>query len=289
MKYSFLITLLLLTLSCKSQEHTKFTYEDFDIQILDYKPQKNGVSENSFQDALKFLAETQNRIRKNGKADISDHWNILTVFSNLDESNDNIDIAFKKFVHEERSCDYIISFEDYLDRYKEYISSKLKKRLEICKNNAQPENSQSINVEDYVKENGLDKHLVQTINQINVDDQKNRDNPGLQNGLDINNQKKIDSLYIIHQTYIGKSLVGDKFKHVMWAVIQHSNLDYMEKYLPVVISAVKSGELNQGALKFLIDRIYSIKYNYQIFGSQGNIRMANDKIREEVILKYGIE
>ena len=75
----------------------------------------------------------------------------------------------------------------------------------------------------------------------------------------------------------------------MWQVIQHSNLEYMERYLPIVISAVEKDELGQGALKYLIARIYAEKYNYQIFGSQGNIRMANDKIRKDVKMKYGIE
>ena len=281
---------MLLTVSCKSQELIKFTYEDFDLQIIDYQPKKNkGVSERSFLDALKFVDETQSRIKKNKKADISDYWNILTVFSNLNESNDNIEIALRKFIDEEKSCDYIISFENILDRYQEQIRAKLKERLEMCKKDTQPKNSGSINIEKYAKENTLDKNLVEIINQIGIDDQRNRDNESLQNELDDNNQKKIDSLYSRYQTYIGKTLAGDKFKHVMWTVIQHSNLDYMERYFPVVVAAVKIGELNQGALKYLIDRIYSIKYNYQIFGSQGNISMANDKTREEVKIKYGIE
>ena len=36
----------------------------------------------------------------------------------------------------------------------------------------------------------------------------------------------------------------------------------------------------------LLDRIYWLKYNYQIFGSQVEVRLANEQIRADVIEKY---
>lgn len=290
MKYRFLIALILVSISCKSQEQKTFSYEGFELQILNYQPKKNkNVSENSFQDALFFLDEIQNSITRNKKANVSDYWNILTVFNNLNESNNNIDIAFKKFTSEENSCEYILSLEEFFDKYNEYTRIKLNQQFKKCKKNSQTESGESIDTRQYSEANGFDKNLVQIINQIKIDDQKTRDNENLQNKLDAKNQKKIDSLYAIHQTYIGKTLVGNKFKHVMWAVIQHANVTYMEKYLTTVISAVKNGELNQEPLKYLIDRIYSNKYNYQIFGTQVNIKMADNKIRKKVKTKYNIE
>jgi len=77
----------------------------------------------------------------------------------------------------------------------------------------------------------------------------------------------------------------------MWAVIQHSNLEMMERYLPVIQKAVKDKELNIVPLKMLIDRFYGLKYGYQIFGSQSGFgfEMADEKTRKEIELKYGIE
>ena len=197
MKYIYILSvgLILITISCNAQDEEKLTYKDFDVQILDNKKKKNDVPENSFQDAVKFLAETQNRIKKNKRADVSDYWNIITIFSNLNESNDNIDIAIKKFMGEESSCEYLISFENYFERYNEYIRFKLTQQLEICKMDTQSKNDESIDIEKYVKTNGLNKNLIETIYQIGVDDQKNRDNEKLQNELDIKNRRKIDSLY----------------------------------------------------------------------------------------------
>ncbi|EHQ04176.1 hypothetical protein [Gillisia limnaea] len=291
MKNTFLIGLIFLSISCKGQDEkqNRFTIENFDEQILIYQPVKNELNKNSYADGLRFLEETKKRIIKNNKIDISDYWNILTVFNNLKESNENIDIAFEKFLNTEDSCEYLVSFEEFFDKYTLYIESKMTKELKICNNSVQIKNTKKINVKEYSITNGLDENLVKLIERIGILDQKDRYNEKIQNKLDIKNQKKIDSLYSKYQIYIGKTLVGNELKSVMWQVIQHSNLTYMEKYLPIVNTAVKENELGESALKYLIDRIYSGKYNYQIFGSQGSIKMADELIRNQVKSKYKIK
>jgi hypothetical protein len=102
----------------------------------------------------------------------------------------------------------------------------------------------------------------------------------------------IDALYKKYETYIGRSLVGKKFENVMWAVIQHSNIDMMERYLPVIKKAVTDKEIEVGPLKMLIDRFYGLKYGYQIFGSQGEgfgFKLADEKTKNEIKIMYGIE
>lgn len=63
----------------------------------------------------------------------------------------------------------------------------------------------------------------------------------------------------------------------------------MEKYLPIVQKAVEDKELDVVPLKMLIDRIYSQKEKYQIFGSQMGVKMASETIRQGVIEKYNLE
>lgn len=291
MKHIFLISLLILGISCSGQteNNKKLTVENFDVQILKYEPVKNEFNKKTYEDGLRFLDETKKRIIKNKGLDISDYWNILTVFNNMKESNENIDIAFEKFSNNKNSCEYLISFEELFNKYSKYLEYKMANRLTSCKNSNQTKNIETFNIKEYSTKSHLDENLVQLIREIGIDDQKDRNNNKLQKQLDIRNQVKIDSLYKDYQTYLGKSLVGNEFKSVMWQVIQHSNLNYMEKYLPIVISAVKNNELGESALKYLIDRIYSEKHNYQIFGSQENIKIADEKTRKEIKLKYGME
>lgn len=289
MKRIFLIGLMIMAVSCNGQieKQNKLTVANFDVEILNYSPIKNELNKNSYADGIKKLDETKDRIRKRKNIDISDYWNILTIFSELKESNENLNIAFEKVANAQGKCEYIESMEDYFGRYAKYLQPKLAKQLKICKNIDQTK--ETFNIAEYSKKNGLDKSLVKSINQIGILDQKDRYKETIQNKLDIQNQKKIDSLYKKYQTYIGKTLVGNELKSVMWQVIHHSNLKYMEKYFPAIVSAVKNNELEENALKYSIDRISAEKYNYQIFGSQGNIKMADEKTRTEIKSKYGIE
>ena len=78
----------------------------------------------------------------------------------------------------------------------------------------------------------------------------------------------------------------------MWSVIQHSPLEDMERYLPIVANAVKKEDLPKAPLKMLIDRIHQLRFGYQIFGSQiinseEGVEIAPDGIREMVKRKYG--
>ena len=77
----------------------------------------------------------------------------------------------------------------------------------------------------------------------------------------------------------------------MWAVIQHSNIETMEKYLPIMHEAIKKGNLSEGTIKLTIDRIYCAKYNYQPFGSQfgGDCKSSSKEVREKVKAKYGFK
>lgn len=134
------------------------------------------------------------------------------------------------------------------------------------------------------------------MHQLNVQDQKHRNSSSKksivqqQKVLDQQNQLVIDSLYSIHKSYVGRSLVGEEFQYVMWSVIQHSTVEIMEKYLPIVHSAVQEKELDEGPFKMLLDRFYGLKYGYQIFGSQSGFgfKLADDKTRQEIEKKYSI-
>lgn len=143
------------------------------------------------------------------------------------------------------------------------------------------------------KKKEMDTNLSKLISSIQYNDQRYRNidfekNKAEQRELDSLNLSKIDSIYKKYNTYIGKSLVGDKLSHVMWLVIQHSNISKMEYYLPIIASAVKNKELSSVPLAMLIDRIYSIKYGYQIFGSQQGVKLGDDKVRNKIKVKYDL-
>lgn len=90
-----------------------------------------------------------------------------------------------------------------------------------------------------------------------------------------NEQNRIDSLNMIRVAaiidsigYPGKSLVGDTAYMAAFLVIQHSNLEYQEKYLPIIQDAANRKEIEWRYVAMMIDRIKVGKHEKQIYGTQ---------------------
>lgn len=298
MKNYILILLVISFFSGNAQNKTVFEYESFENQFFTYEPYQNPkTSKKDFDYASMILRETKSAINnKLENFSVADYFNILSAFLSLKESKENIFIVYQKFKENEESCEYIIRLEETIKKSPKYdiIRKDYNKELAKCKSNYTTE--KEFNIFEYCKTNNLDLALVKQINQINTDDQRYRNKSSKelkikQQKLDKENQEVINSLYNKYKKYIGKSLVGRKFESVMWAVIQHSNVEMMAKYLPIIQNAVKEKELDVAPLKMLIDRFYGLKYGYQIFGSQieFGFELADEKKRKEIKSKYGIE
>lgn len=303
MKHTILIALVFLNFSCKAQEKksTKFTYENFNTEILKYEPiQRENVSDKDYQKGLIRLNETKSAVKNDAsQLNDADFWNISMAFVNFKESKSNIEISFKKAISFENNdiCLYINKFGP--SRLDETIPELFYEFYNNCKQKTNAEIPTDL--KNYSTKNNLNYNLILLIEKVDKNDNQYRmgkdkyyeDSVKLkaQKILDSKNQQIIDSLYSQHKSYVGKSLVGEKFNFVMWSVIQHSNLQMMEKYLPVVQQAVKNKELNLVPFKMLIDRYYGLKYGYQVFGSQSGFgfELADDKKRKEIELKYEME
>jgi len=289
-----ILLLIILNFSCYAQNENQFEYDNFENQFSSYEPVQNpNVSAEDFNYGLMIIKQTKS-VTKNDPKNfvITDYFNILSAFLTLKESEENIMVVFEKFKNSENSAKYFLAYENDVYKNPKYdiIREDYNKELSKCKAKTE------FNLSEYCKINNLDSTLVRIIYNISSNDQKYRGKKSNElliahKELDNQNQTIIDSLYIIHRTYIGKSLVGDKFEDVMWAVVQHSNPVMMERYLPVVHEAVRKKELKPVPLKMLIDRFYGLRYGYQIFGSQSGFgfKLANAKTRKEIETKYGLK
>lgn len=293
-KTYFIILSFLIFYICRAQSNEiKLTTENFEKDFLNYQPvQKSNVSEKNFEWAQFVISETKKSIKeKNGNYNAAHYWNIISAFDILQENIETLKLVFIKLANSKGGCEYITSYKDRV-KFDDKIPELYNQYDKSCK--SEQKDDKELNIDKYIADNKLNNELVKLINIININDQKFRDSDeqlykAKQPELDRGNQKLIDSLYLQYNKYIGKSLVGEKFEHVMWIVVQHSNLEMMEKYLPIIQNAVQDKELNKTPFKMLLDRIYTQKYGYQIFGSQIGIKNADENIRNEIIKKYGIE
>ncbi|MFK8103860.1 MAG: hypothetical protein AB8G15_15105 [Saprospiraceae bacterium] len=288
-----LINLLLLALSSANfAQSIAFTYDNFETQFLNYQPsQRQAVSDKNFSFAKMVIDETKKAVKDDPDGfNIADYWNICTAFYTLNVDHRFLEIAFQKVLDAERSCEYLEELKDDT-KLDDLFPEKYQAALTVCK---KAPNKKPFNRQEYAKEYNLDDRLLQQMNAINRLDQLFRskddydNNRAAQQELDQQNQARINQLYEKYQQYLGRSLVGEYYESVMWSVIQHSNLQMMEKYLPVIQRAVEEKELALAPLKMLIDRIYTQKYQYQIFGSQQGVSLAPETTINAVREKYKI-
>jgi hypothetical protein len=68
--------------------------------------------------------------------------------------------------------------------------------------------------------------------------------------------------------WLGSDIIGEQGNKTLFLVIQHSNLETQEKYLPMMREAVSSGNALSNNLALLEDRVSLGKGRRQIYGSQ---------------------
>lgn len=134
-------------------------------------------------------------------------------------------------------------------------------------------------------EAGLDKSLVEILDTIYLEDQKYRQQiKGIEEKYGWESQEmkahwKIinekDSINLIkvkkildERGWLGEDLIGNQGNSTLFLVIQHSDLETQEKYLPMMREAANIGNANVSDLALLEDRVALRKGGKQIYGSQ---------------------
>lgn len=201
----------------------------------------------------------------------SDYWNIFMVHASL--SNDSLSRFYWKKIMTKypfEACDLYKFFSTNQRTAKVnpncyYNLIKNSKFYDSC-------------CQNYY--NSLDSSLIRELVQIEKDDQHYRllmDEATLssqkkeywnkQIELDSQNLIKIDSIFKKYG-YPGRDLVGNDNEKTMFLVIQHSDIETMEKYLPYIKNEIQEHTLDPQVYAYLKDRINMIKGEPQIFGTQ---------------------
>lgn len=291
-----LVLIFILAYTSGIAQSIPFNSKNFNEAVLTYQPtQREGVSDKDFSRGTFYLAQTVKSTEGNpDNLNAVDYWNITMAFIKLQEPKEHIALSFQ--LAADRDAKSLCSV---LEAYGEKTLTFLAKHIPEQSSQFYAGCAEILAEEEvfdpvaYAEEHQLDLELVKLMVEINETDQKYRNEAevdwSLQTPLDERNMEIIDSLYQRHKSYVGKSLVGKKFSSTMWAVIQHSTVEKMEEYLPIVHAGVQAGDLHPTPLKMLIDRIHVIKHGYQFFGSQGGAEIASDEARAEIEKAYGLK
>ncbi|MBP8033331.1 MAG: hypothetical protein KAZ71_01970 [Bacteroidia bacterium] len=139
------------------------------------------------------------------------------------------------------------------------------------------------------KSNSFNLPLKQKLDSVLVDDQKYRllidlIQSNIKKSIE---QKNIEIEYINEQIkkqdqinleivspiidkygWLSSDVIGENANSALFLVIQHSNQETQEKYLPIMREAVKNGNAEASALALLEDRVALGQGKKQIYGSQ---------------------
>ena len=281
-------------LGCQAQNKDSesiITLEQFDEFILNYEPSKNELNESSYARGSKILEEQKNYYKANNEFTFANYWNIGTALGNLNESNTLIELAFTKAIalDEQGVCQYVDVMTGMGNVFESRIPALYHSFREGCPASS---DESDIDIEQYAEEGSFDLNLIMLLEEVKSNDLKYRSETDVdwdrQTLLDRRNQAIIDSLFEIHGEYIGRKHVGKAWESTMFLVIQHSDLEYMERYLPVIHQAVLDQQVDVSALKYLLDRISSRRNNYQYFGTQSGVDYADEEEIARVKNEYGI-
>jgi len=88
-----------------------------------------------------------------------------------------------------------------------------------------------------------------------------------QNALDSRNRQRLDEIVKEHG-WPKRSVFGEEASGVAFLVVQHAELDYQKKYLPLIKEAVTQKEARRSDLAMLEDRILTREGKKQIYGTQ---------------------
>lgn len=303
MKSFQIILLMFMLIFCSNypvllaQESVVFDLENFDEVFLSYEPiQRPDVSDEKFKSGLGLLKETQRTVKgDDNQLNYADYWNISTAFIRLGEPNQHIEVAFQKAINKntKSTCELIEAFGvSRMTKLRAAIPELFDSFVAKCETMPKEE-EEVFDAEVYAQENGFNLALISLMHQISIEDQLYRGQDPVdwskQTPLDHRNEEIIDSLFQVYGRYIGSDMVGKKMESTMWLVIQHSNIEKMQTYLPIVHQAVLDERLHPTPLKMLLDRIYTTTEGYQIFGSQFGVEIGDEAFCAAIREQYGLE
>lgn len=98
-----------------------------------------------------------------------------------------------------------------------------------------------------------------------------------QNALDSKNRQRLDEI-AKEFGWPKRSVFGEEASGVAFLIVQHAELDYQKKYLPLIKEAVARKEARQSDLALLEDRILTREGKNQIYGTQLRLNQTTQRM-----------
>lgn len=98
-----------------------------------------------------------------------------------------------------------------------------------------------------------------------------------QNALDSKNRQRLDEI-VKEYGWPKRSVFGEEASGVAFLIVQHAELDYQKKYLPLIKEAAGQKEARRSDLAMLEDRILTRQGKKQIYGTQLRLNQTTQRM-----------
>lgn len=184
-----------------------------------------------------------------------------------------IDNGYENIAHIKKDNDL-----ESLHNKKEWAKTldKLQKQIDILSANYDKPLQKEL-LEIYTEDQGIRGDFMKIYKDPNSDKKKIDSIGKLMRKKDSINLIKVIKI-LDEKGWVGKDVVGAQANQTLFLVIQHSDLKYQQKYLPMMREAVKKGNANPGNLAYLEDRVALREGRRQIYGSQSSKNKMTNKL-----------
>ncbi|MEG2099960.1 DUF6624 domain-containing protein [Flavobacterium sp. FlaQc-28] len=148
----------------------------------------------------------------------------------------------------------------------EQTIAKLQKKIDILSANFdKPLQNELLDI--YTEDQGIRREFMKVYKDPASDKRKIDSIGKIMNKKDSINLVKVMKI-LDEKGWVGKDKIGEQANQTLFLVIQHSDLKYQQKYLPMMREAVKKGNASLANLAYLEDRVALREGKHQIYGSQ---------------------
>lgn len=282
MKFKFIFLLLFVIVS--EMANSQKVFENIDSTPIEWH-------ERSLSYLKTATVNFQSKEIKTARDSCSYYRAVAAMYANLGESADTVFKYVDKFLTYDRymGCNYLISTERIMKESKKGMyfgkldQQKYLKRLIPCKKYVDKQDE--ISDQNIKSDPDFDQNMISLIGKMIEKDQRYRmDYDHIkQHPLDLQNQILLDSIFSDYG-FPGKSRVSNIYASDVVTIFLHAEPDFQDKWLDLLISTYKQGELLPGDIQFVLDRYHTIKFEKQFFGTQ--LLFNNDTKKMEPVEKY---
>lgn len=233
---------------------------------------QSAAEANAKYDAKDYKGSGQvyDQVLKDGKGSATDHYNAACSWALAGDKNKAITHLGKAIDKGYLNINHLKQDSDLNSLHSDKRWDKLVQQLQANVDKAEANYNKPLKaqLEQIYEADQKYRRMIGKVQQEHgAQSEQFKDLINKMNATDKENLQQVIAIIEEHG-WPGKSMVGSSGSSTAWSVIQHSDMEYWLKYLPLMQEAAEKGELQKSSVALTEDRILVNQGKPQRYGSQ---------------------